>query len=76
MDKPLGREGNKAALVPRSDFLGLEEATYLYSGAEGPMLAAGAAALQEYARHKSGVEAGRARLRPGASCNQCAGGDA
>ena len=34
-------------LVPRSEFLGLEGVTHLYAGAEGPMLARGAAALQD-----------------------------
>lgn len=51
----------KQALVPRSDFLGLDGVTHLYTAAECPMLAAGAAALQEYAAQKSRAEAGRAR---------------
>jgi selenocysteine lyase/cysteine desulfurase len=50
----------RAALVPRADFPGLEGVAYLYSAAEGPMLASVAAALQEYARQKSRAEAGRA----------------
>lgn len=50
----------KRALVPQSDFLGLDGVTHLYTAAECPMLAAGAAALQEYAVQKSRAEAGRA----------------
>ena len=50
----------RTALVPRSDFLGLDGVTHLYTGAECPMLAEGAAALQEYAAHKTLAEAGRA----------------
>ena len=51
----------KEALVPRSDFLGLEETTHLYTAAECPMLARAAAAFADYAREKSRAEAGRAR---------------
>jgi selenocysteine lyase/cysteine desulfurase len=54
------RDGAYPALVPRSDFLGIDETAYLYSAAEGPMLAACAAALQEYVHQKSRGEAGRA----------------
>ncbi|MGH2350016.1 MAG: aminotransferase class V-fold PLP-dependent enzyme [Chloroflexota bacterium] len=50
----------KQALAPHSDFLGLDGITHLYTAAECPMLAAGAAALQDYARHKSRAEVGRA----------------
>jgi len=50
----------RQALAPRSDFLGLDGVTHLYTAAECPMLAAGAAALQEYAAQKSRAEAGRA----------------
>jgi cysteine desulfurase/selenocysteine lyase len=48
------------ALVPRADFLGLEDGTHLYTAAEGPALVRVAAALQEYAVQKSRAEAGRA----------------
>lgn len=48
-------------LVPRTDFLGLEGLAHLYTAAECPMLAAGAAALDEYARQKPRAEAGRHR---------------
>ncbi len=51
---------SRKALVRRSDFLGLDGVSYLYSGAEGPMLASVAAGLQEYAQQKSRAEAGRA----------------
>jgi selenocysteine lyase/cysteine desulfurase len=47
-------------LVPRSDFFGLDDLTYLYTAAEGPMLRRGAAAIEEYCRQKSRAEAGRA----------------
>src|ERR1700683_4854596 len=50
----------RRALVPRSDFVGLERAAYFYSAAEGPMLASVAASLQEYAEQKSRAESGRA----------------
>ncbi|MBI3974259.1 MAG: aminotransferase class V-fold PLP-dependent enzyme [Chloroflexi bacterium] len=48
------------ALVPRSDFLGLDGVTHLYTAAECPMLAVAAEAMQEYAQQKSRAEAGRA----------------
>jgi len=48
-------------LLARSDFLDLEGITHLYTGAECPMLVAGAAAMQDYARQKSRGEAGRVR---------------
>jgi cysteine desulfurase/selenocysteine lyase len=48
------------ALVPRADFLGLEDGTHLYTAAEGPALQRVAAALQAYAVQKSRAEAGRA----------------
>lgn len=48
------------ALFPRTEFLGLEEMTHLYTAAECPMLTKGAAALQDYARQKTRAEAGRA----------------
>ena len=48
------------ALVPRSDVLGLDGVTHLYTAAECPMLVQGAEALQEYAAQKTRAEAGRA----------------
>jgi selenocysteine lyase/cysteine desulfurase len=50
----------KEGLVPKSDFLGLDGLTHLYTAAECPMLARAATALQEYAVQKSRAEAGRA----------------
>jgi cysteine desulfurase / selenocysteine lyase len=50
----------KQALVARSDFLGLDGVTHLYTGAECPMLDQAATAMQEYAVQKSRAEAGRA----------------
>jgi len=47
-------------LAPRSDFLGLDQMTHLYTAAECPMLRAGLAALEAYAGQKSRAEAGRA----------------
>lgn len=47
-------------LAPRSDFLGIDQMTHLYTAAECPMLRAGRAALEEYAVQKSRAEAGRA----------------
>jgi len=49
------------ALAPRTDFLGLDGVTHLYTAAECPMLGTAEAALLEYARQKSRGEAGRAR---------------
>lgn len=59
----------KEALVPRSDFLGFEEVTHLYTAAECPMLAQGAAALQSYAAQKTRAEAGR--VHHGAVARSC-----
>ncbi len=47
-------------LVPRSDFIGLDDVTHLYCAAECPMLLGTAEAVAEYTRQKSRAEAGRA----------------
>jgi selenocysteine lyase/cysteine desulfurase len=48
------------ALVPRSDFIGLDDCIHLYTAAECPMLRRAAEAMAEYTRQKSRAEAGRA----------------
>ena len=48
------------ALVPRSDFLGLEGVTHLAAGGEAPWLAAHTEALSRLARDQSGGMPGRA----------------
>ncbi len=47
------------ALAPRSDFVGLDSVTHLYSGAEGPLLKSAAAALQGYTVEKANGTPGR-----------------
>lgn len=47
-------------LVPVSDFVDLDGATYLYTAAECPLLTRSADAMRAYAHHKSRAEAGRA----------------
>ena len=49
------------ALVPRSDFVGLESVTHLAAGGEAPWLAAHTEALALLARDQSGGMPGRAR---------------
>ena len=46
------------ALVPRSDFVGLEGVTHLAAGGEAPWLAAHTEALALLARDQSGGNAG------------------
>ena len=57
------------ALVPRSDFVGLDNVTHLYSGAEGPLLKSATAALQAYASEKINGTPGR--LRHAAVATRC-----
>lgn len=49
------------ALVPRSDFQGIEGIAHLYTAAEGPMLVRAAEAITAYGHAKSRAEDGRAR---------------
>jgi cysteine desulfurase / selenocysteine lyase len=46
-------------LIPRSDFIGLEDGAHLYCAAECPMLHGTAEAIADYTRQKSRAEAGR-----------------
>lgn len=49
----------KAALLPRSEFVELDDKTHLYTAAEGPLPKRSAAALTDYVLEKSAAEAGR-----------------
>ena len=48
------------SLAPRQDFIGVEDATYLYTGAESAPLKSQAQALERYLQERSRAEAGRA----------------
>ena len=48
------------ALAPRHDFIGVEDAAYLYTGAESAPLKSQAQALERYLQERAHGEAGRA----------------